>query len=54
MLARGKPGQPGTAGQAMTAEYLQGGLIMMATAPGVVSWPLPPGGRAFGGVVLGA
>jgi hypothetical protein len=26
VLARGKPGQPGTAGQAMTAAHLQGGL----------------------------
>ena len=65
VLARGKPGQPGTAGQAMTAAQLQGGLTMTAaqlqggltmraTAPGAVSWLRPPGGGLFRGVVLGA
>ena len=53
-LARGKPGQPGTAGQAMTTAHLQGGLTVRVTVPGAVSWMRPPGGGLFRGVVLGA
>jgi hypothetical protein len=42
------------AGPAKTTAQLQGALILMATAPGAVSWARPPRDALFRGVVLGA